>query len=214
MAATHPSHRIRGPLNAWGLRALDGVFDRTLGDLKRRLLDGHPDRIVEFGSGPGTNTRYLRRGTTLVAVEPNAAMHRALRRAAADHDLTLELLASSAENVPVPDASVDAVVCTLVLCTVPDPAAAIAEAHRILRPGGQMLFVEHVVSPTAPRGIAATVQRVVRRPWRWLFEGCDVCRDTASLIGAHGFADVEIHQRILKPSVVPVAPIVWGTATR
>lgn len=58
------------------------------------------------------------------------------------------------------------------------------------------------------------VQRGVRRPWQWLFEGCDVCRDTGSLIGAQGFADVEMHHRMLKPAVVPVAPLVWGIATR
>ena len=208
-----PAHRVRGPLNAAGLRALDGVFDRTLGGFKRQLFAGLPDRVVELGSGPGTNVRYLRPGTHLVAVEPNPAMHRPLAAAAAQRGITLELLAHPAERIPLDDHGTDAVVCTLVLCTVGDPARTLAEVHRILRPGGQFVFVEHVAADPATHRVLAAEQRLLRRPWRWLFEGCELHRDTAAAIEAAGFADVEIHHATARPAVVPVAPMIWGRAT-
>lgn len=218
---THPSHsdpppphRIRGPLNAAGLRALDGVFHRTLGRQKEELFADLPDEVVEFGSGPGTNLRYLRPGTRLVAVEPNAAMHGPLRRAAAERGIDLELLPHSADDVPLPDASVEAVVCTLVLCTVPDPAAALAEARRILVPGGRFIFIEHVAADPATHRLLAAEQRVLRRPWRWLFEGCELHRTTGDLVEAAGFTSVALRAGTAQPALLPVAPMVWGTALR
>lgn len=207
------AHPVRGPLNAAGLRALDGVFDRTLGPFKRELFAGLPDRVVELGSGPGTNVRYLRPGTHLTAIEPNPAMHKSLAAAAQAGGVTLELLAHPAERIPLDDASTDAVVCTLVLCTVGDPERTLAEVRRILRPGGQFVFIEHVAADPASHRVLATGQRVLRRPWRWLFEGCELHRDTAAAINAAGFAAVEIHHATARPAVVPVAPMIWGRAT-
>jgi SAM-dependent methyltransferase len=212
--AEHPAggNRVRGPLNAAGLRALDGVFDRTLGRQKRRLFDELPDEVVELGSGVGANLRYLRAGTRLTAIEPNPAMHPRLRQAAAEAGVTLHLLPSGAETIPLPDASTDAVICTLVLCTVGDPDAVLAEVRRILRPGGRFLFVEHVVADPTTHRILAAIQGLVHRPWRWLFEGCDVRRDTAGRIQAAGFASVDLQAGMAQPAVLPVAPMVWGAA--
>lgn len=211
---TELHHPIRGPLNAAGLRALDGVFHRTLGRQKEQLFAHLPDEVVEFGSGPGTNLRYLRPGTRLTAVEPNVAMHRPLRQAAAARGIHLDLLAHSATEVPLPDASVEAVVCTLVLCTVPDPAAALAEARRILVPGGRFVFIEHVAADPVAQRLLTAQQRVLRRPWRWLFEGCDLHRPTGELVRAGGFASVDLRAGTASPAVLPVAPMVWGTAIR
>ena len=208
------ANRIRGPLNAAGLRALDGVFHRTLGRQKEQLFADLPEVVVEFGSGPGTNLRYLRPGTRLLAVEPNPAMHASLRQAAAERGVELELLPHSADAIPLEDASVDAVICTLVLCTVPDPAAALAEAHRILTPGGRFLFIEHVAADPGTNRVLATQQRVLRRPWRWLFEGCELHRATGELVEAAGFSSVELRAGTAQPALLPVAPMVWGTATR
>lgn len=208
------AHRFRGPLNAAGLRALDGVFHRTLGRQKERLFESLPDVVVEFGSGPGTNARYLRPGTRLVAVEPNPAMHAALRSAAAAHRLDLQLLPHPADNVPLPDASVEAIICTLVLCTVGDPAASLAEAHRLLAPGGRFIFIEHVAADRRSHRLLAGQQRLLRRPWRWLFEGCELHRSTGDLISAAGFSSVELHSAMARPAVLPVAPMVWGVAVR
>lgn len=208
------SNRIRGPINAAGLRALDGVFDRTLGAQKRRLFADLPDDVVELGSGPGTNMRYLRPGTRLTAVEPNPAMHPALTSAAAARGIDLTLLTLGAEGIPLDDASTDAVVCTLVLCTVDDPHQVLAEVRRILRPGGRFVFLEHVAADPASHRLLAAQQRLLRRPWRWMFEGCELHRDTGALLAAAGFADLDIRSATARPAVLPVAPMVWGTATR
>jgi SAM-dependent methyltransferase len=212
---TNPKgNRIRGPVNATALRALDGVFDRTLGRQKRRLFEDLPDDVVELGSGVGANLRYLRKGTRLTAVEPNPAMHAALRRAAADAGVELHLLTTGAEAIGLPDASTDAVICTLVLCTVGDPDAVLSEVHRILRPGGRFLFVEHVAADPESHRLLAGAQRVVHRPWKWLFEGCDVRRDTAGRIRSAGFSSVDLQEGTASPAILPVAPMVWGCAIR
>jgi SAM-dependent methyltransferase len=124
----------------------------------------------------------------------------------------LDIRAVGAEDTGLPTGSVDALVCTLVLCTVPDPAAALAEARRILRPGGRLVFVEHVA---APEGTAlAGLQRLLRSGWRWAFEGCDLRRPTGALLAAAGFADVELEHYRLRSLFVPVSEQITGVATR
>lgn len=207
-------NRIRGPLNAAGLRALDGVFDRSLGRQKRSLFGDLPPSVVELGSGPGTNVRYLAPGTHLVAVEPNRAMHEPLRQAATARGISLDLVPAGAEELPLDDASVDVVISSLVLCTVDDPDAVVSEVHRVLRPGGRFIFLEHVAADRTSHPVLAAQQRLLRRPWRWLFEGCDLQRPTAATIAAAGFTDVVLSSGTASPAVLPVAPMVWGTAMR
>src|SRR3954464_2821708 len=128
---------IRGRLNAWLLRILDSYMDAKYGALKRRLFAEFPDTVVEIGAGSGANCRYLRRGTRLVAIEPNVHMHPHLRAAAACHHLALELRPLGADPLPRMDASAEVVICTLVLCTVSDPVAVVSDVRRVLRPGGR-----------------------------------------------------------------------------
>jgi SAM-dependent methyltransferase len=205
------ANSIRGPLNAAFFRLVDGYVHRRLGARKQALFAGLPQRVVELGPGTGTNLRYCRPGTHLVAIEPNPHMHRALARAAAARDVSLEIRAVGAEATGLPSASVDAVVCTLVLCTVPDPAAALAEVRRILRPGGRLHLVEHVAA--APGTFTARLQRVLRRPWLWAFEGCDLDRHTADTVRAAGFTSLELEHYRLRSVFLPVNEQVAGTAT-
>ena len=114
---------VRGRLNAAVLRTSDAYGHLLLGRRKRRLFAGLPPTVVEVGPGTGANLRYYRPGSRLVAIEPNPHMHAPLRKAARRHGIELELRAEGADAIGLPDASVDAVVSTLVLCTVPDPAA-------------------------------------------------------------------------------------------
>lgn len=201
---------VRGPLNALVFRALDGYQHLLFGRRKRALFADLPGRVVEIGPGTGANLRYYRPGTTVVAVEPNPHMHASLAAHARRRGVDLAVRARAADDTGLPDAGADAVVCTLVLCTVPDPAAAIAEIRRILRPGGRLVFLEHVHA-AGPYGV---LQRVVARPWRWFFEGCDVRRDTETALAAAGFADLAV-ERYRAPSVfLPINPQIAGTATR
>jgi SAM-dependent methyltransferase len=204
-------HTLRGPLNAGFFWAAGGLLDRHLRPAKRRLLTDLPDRVVELGSGVGANLRYLRSGTTLVAVEPNPAMHRRLTSAARRHGVRLELHPVPAEHLDLPDASVDAVISSLVLCTVTDPARVLAQVRRVLRPGGRFVFAEHVVAPEGS-GLRR-VQALARRPWAWCFEGCSVERDLAGEIRNAGFADVSIDAYRLRSPFLPFNPQIAGVAT-
>ncbi len=188
---------------------MDWYLHRRLGTRKRELFADLPREVVELGAGAGASMRYLSPGSRLVAIEPNPHTHEALRRKAAHHGVELEVREESAEAIGLPTASVDAVICTLVLCTVDDPAAALAEVQRILRPGGRFVFIEHVRSAPGP---LRAMQRVLQRPWRYTFDGCHLDRDTQGTIEAAGFADVRVERFRLGGAFVPVWPQISGVA--
>jgi len=218
MDATNPTTRqlthnpLRGRLNAWLLRALDGYADRKYRDVKRELFGGLPHTVLEIGAGDGANFRYLGRGTHVIALEPNLHMHPYLRAAAARHGVTVDVRADVAEHIPLADGSVEAVVASLVLCTVSDPARALAEIRRVLQPGGRFWCIEHVA---AAEGTAlALAQRLLRRPWRWLFEGCETQRHTEELLRAGGFESVEVQPFTLRTALVPIRSQIAAVAVR
>lgn len=201
-----------GGLNAWFF----DTFDRYVNFISRRQKHHAfagilPGTVLEIGAGVGANFDHLPPDTRLIAVEPNEAMHPRLLERAAERSIDLELVGAPAERLPVPDDSVDTVICSLVLCTVTDPDAVVAEVRRVLRPGGTFRFVEHVAAhPTSPR---RWVQAAIARPWAWLFEGCQLCRDTATSIETAGFADVSLHRSRLRLSVfTPVNTVISGEA--
>ncbi|SNT37446.1 Ubiquinone/menaquinone biosynthesis C-methylase UbiE [Asanoa hainanensis] len=183
-------NRARGPFNATFFGLLGPYIDWNVRHRKRRVFADLPPTVVELGSGVGANLRYLRPGSTLVAIEPNVPMHRRLRAAAARRAVRLDLRDRVAEHTGLADRSADCVISSLVLCTVADPAAVLAEVRRILRPGGTFRFVEHVAA--RPGSPTRALQRLLRRPWAWTFEGCSCERDLAGLLRAAGFARVDI----------------------
>ncbi len=184
------SHAGRGRFNAAFFRLMDSYIERKLRQHKKRVFAGLSNTVVEIGSGTGANLRYLPDGSTLIAVEPNRYMHGPLRAVAQRAGVRLDLLDRMAEQSGLPDHSVDTVISSLVLCTVQDPDAVLAEIRRILRPGGTFRFVEHVA---AKEGTATrTAQRLLRRPWAWTFEGCSCERDLEHSVRAAGFESVTI----------------------
>lgn len=202
----------RGRFNAWFFTA----FDRYIAHIARRhkqhaFGDIEPGAIVEIGAGVGANFDYMPPGSQLIAVEPNLAMHGDLLRRARERGADIELVADDAHDLSIADGSIDDVVCSLVLCTVADPGAVLAEVRRVLRPGGRFRFVEHVAAPAwSPR---RWLQHVVRRPWSWVYEGCDTCRNTASTIEAAGFSQVHLSRRRLRHSFFfPVNSALHGVA--
>jgi SAM-dependent methyltransferase len=212
LARVQPVHRhdtTRAWANARFFESMDWYLHRRLGRRKRELFADLPRDVVELGAGAGASMRYLAPGSHLIAIEPNPHTHDALRRKAAHHGVELEVREVSAESTGLATDSVDAVICTLVLCTVRDPVGAIAEVRRILRPGGRFLFIEHVRSRPGPLRV---LQRVLQRPWRYAFDGCCLDRDTAAVIEAAGFADVQIEQFRLGGAFVPVWPQISGVA--
>ena len=197
---------LRARLFAWSLAHAGDADRRLYGDRKRRLFDGVRGTVVEIGAGAGPTADYLEPGTRWVAVEPNVHFHPRLARRAAERGLDLALVAGGAEALPLADGSADAVVSTLVLCSVADPARALAEARRVLRPGGRLVFIEHV----AAGGWLGAAQRVLRRPWGAVADGCDPHRHTERAIRAAGFARVEV-ERFRAPLAL-VSPHIAGTA--
>ena len=203
---------IRGRLNAWLLAALDGYMHRRYGALKARLFGTLPPTVVELGPGAGANMRYYPAGTRLIAVEPNARMHAPLRRRAERRGVALEIRGLAGEALDLPDDSADLIVSSLVLCTVRDPALTVGEARRVLRPGGRFVCVEHVIAPAG--SLARRLQRAIARPWRWVFEGCDLCRDPEPLLRAAGFARVEVERLEMDTVILPLRHQIAATCVR
>ena len=206
------AHAARGRFNAWLLGVLDAYQHRKYGALKREMFGGLPRTVVELGAGDGANLRYLDRGTRVIAIEPNVHMHRCLRARATRYGIHVDVHAATADALPLADRTVDAVISSLVLCTVPDPARALAEVRRVLRPGGRYWCIEHVA---APEGTAlAWLQRALRRPWRWLFEGCETHRDIAGRLREAGFASIEVTPFTLPTVFAPIRPQLAAVAVR
>ena len=174
---------LRSRLEAFLLDHAEGAEPEEVTAWKREVLGSLRGTVVEIGPGPGPNLRFYAPGVHVVAVEPNPAMHPRLRAAAERDDVQMTIDTVHAEvmgQVVGQAGTADAVVGTLVLCGVDDVGAVLAQVHRVLRPGGTYVFYEHV---RAPEGSGVrTAQRIVKRPQRWLFNGCEVDRDTASAI--------------------------------
>jgi ubiquinone/menaquinone biosynthesis C-methylase UbiE len=183
-------------------------YERSVEAHKRRLLAPLAGTVVEIGPGAGANLRFYGAGVRWVGIEPNPWAHDYLREEAARVGLAAELRAGTAEALPLPDASADAVVSTLVLCTVRDVARALAEVRRVLRPGGRFVFMEHVAAP--PRTRTRVAQRLVRPVWPLFADGCHPDRDTERAIGDAGFARVEL-TRFRAPMPV-IGPHIAGVA--
>ncbi len=163
-------------------RALAATEDAGLRERRARLLGRARGTVVEIGAGTGLNLpHYGDAVERLILTEPEEAMARRLDARAQGSGQGVEVLRAPAERLPLPDASADTVVTTLVLCTVDDPGAALAEAIRVLRPGGRLLAIEHVRSPDPAQ---ARFQDLVRPVWQRVGHGCRCNRDTAALLEA------------------------------
>lgn len=170
-------------------------------------------RVLEVGAGTGLNIElYPEQGIeSLVLSEPDPLMVKQLREKLAASAREAELIQAPAEDLPFADGSFDTVTVTLVLCTVPDQAAALREIQRVLKPGGRLLFIEHVRSEDP--GLAKWQDRL-ERPWRFLGDGCHCNRDTIATIAAAPFELGEVeHGRIPKAPPI-VSPLVLGSASR
>jgi len=201
---------VRGRFNSAFFSVMGGYINWHMHQHKSTVFAGLPRSVVEIGSGVGANLRYLPVGAHLIAIEPNPYMHARLRHAARRYGVELEIRSVVGERIDLPDASTDAVISSLVLCTVEHPAAVLAEIRRILRPGGRFSFAEHVAAkPVSP---TRWLQRILRRPWAWVFEGCSCERDLTDLIASAGFMSVDINPYRIHSPFVPFNAHIAGTA--
>jgi ubiquinone/menaquinone biosynthesis C-methylase UbiE len=211
-AATEGGHPVRGRFNAAFFHLVDWYLHRTYADLKSELFAGLPAVLVEIGAGTGANMRYFPAGTRVIAVEPNTYMHGWLAARARKYGVDLEIHPRGAERLDLPTGSVEAVVASLVLCTVREPEAVLGEIRRVLAPGGRFVCIEHVAAPAD--SLIGRIQRVVHRPWQWCFEGCHTHRDTGTLLKNAGFADVSIRPFVWQSAFVPVRPQIAAVCIR
>jgi ubiquinone/menaquinone biosynthesis C-methylase UbiE len=212
------THQEPGPWGRiWGrcFAALyNPLFWRTerRGNAARRahLLEQAEGRVVELGAGTGLNLAHYPAEAELVLTEPYEPMARRLERRLSSSGRIAEVIRAPAEALPLPDASADTVVSTLVLCTVDDLDATLAEARRVLRPGGRLLFIEHVAGEEGSR--LHDWQCRAHGLWHAFACGCNANRRTGDAIRAAGFEIEQLVEDELEFDIPLVRPLIWGSA--
>lgn len=178
---------------------------------RRRIVEDARGEVLEIGAGTGFNFAFYRDAKRVVAIEPGEALRLRAERRARTAPVPVEVHPGNAHNLEFPDASFDTVIFSLVLCTIPDPARALAEARRVLRPGGEIRFYEHVRAEDAA---LARRQDRWERPWSVFNQGCHPNRDSVAAIERAGFALKGVERfdqvgrgmpKIVRPHVVGVA---------
>lgn len=182
---------------------------------RRELLAGLSGRVIEIGAGNGLNfAHYPPAVSEVVAVEPEPRLRELARSAALRAEVPVDVVPGTAEALPLKSEAFDAAVVSLVLCSVRDPARALAEIARVLRPGGELRFFEH--GRADGRGMTAVQRALDRTVWPLLFGGCHTGRDTLGELRAAGF-DLGAYRHLRVPAGGPSLPTsahVLGTALR
>lgn len=196
---------------AWLVAKLDEHYGEEVDDRKRCLLADLHGTVVEIGAGAGANLPFYPDGIGLVAFEPNPYMHPYLRDDADRLGIEIEIRSATAEGMDVEDESADFVVCTLVLCSVDQVAAVLREVLRVLKPGGRLIFLEHVAAPAGTR--RRRWQRRLRPLWKRIGDGCRPDRETWKTLEEAGFSDLEIEH--FESRTIPIVrPHIAGVATK
>ncbi len=205
---------VRHPVFARFFDRLSRLMEREVGAERDEMLAGLSGRVVEIGAGNGINfVHYPPHVTELVAIEPEPYMRAKAQESSRHAAMAVSVQDGVAERLPLDDASCDAAVACLVLCSVPDASGALAELQRVLKPGGELRFMEHVRSEQ-PR--KAKIQEWLDRSGVWpkLAGGCHCARDTIGTIEASGFEVDHVHHFALGPDWGITNPHVRGRARR
>jgi ubiquinone/menaquinone biosynthesis C-methylase UbiE len=191
-------------------RMMAGTEEAGLGDRRRELLASADGRTIEIGAGTGVNLAYYPDAVTeLVLTEPEEPMAKRLETKAATQARPATVVRAPAESLPFPDNSFDTAVCTLVLCTVRDPERTLSELDRVLKPGGQLLFLEHVRSDDPQ---LAKWQDRIAPFWRRFGHGCNCNRPTPELIRGSRLEVMEMEEDRLPKAPPIVRPLRVGRA--
>jgi ubiquinone/menaquinone biosynthesis C-methylase UbiE len=207
--------RVRHPLFARCFaRCAPRMEQLGVAEHRREFLAGISGRVIEIGAGTGANFPHYPEGVReIVAVEPEPYLRAQAATAAAEASAPLRVVDAVADQLPFENASFDVAVSSLVLCSVADQPAALAELHRVLRPGGELRFYEHV---RAEDRRLASAQRVLDVVWPYLGGGCHASRDTLRAIADAGFAIEHVRRFVFRPCMLaaPTSPHILGVARR
>jgi SAM-dependent methyltransferase len=212
----HRPGSLRQRLCAWMMSRSSDANDQWTEARKRALFGSLHGEVLEIGPGTGSNLRFYPADVRWLGVEPNPFMHphllEAIRRTGLPAgQFRIERGDAGEARLPAGDASLDAVVATLVLCSVRNPEESLKEILRVLKPGGKFVFIEHVAARDGT-GLRA-FQNLIQPLWTLVGDGCHPNRETWETITGAGFASVEIeHHRY--PDGGLVAPLIAGTAVK
>lgn len=202
---------LRQRIFAWWYAKSDWTeYTELLDAYKRDLFSNLHGDVVEIGPGTGDNFTYFPEGVRWIGIEPNVFMHPALRETMTKGGIQGEISSGTAERMNLPDAGVDAVVSTLVLCSVTNLDETLHEVLRVLRPGGRFAFLEHVA---APKGTTLRrAQGLVKPVWKLVVDGCNPDRDIEAAIRRAGFVSVEVKSFSIPAFIV--SPHIAGVAVK
>ena len=195
-------------------RFMRGSEEACLAQWRAELLRELSGAVLEVGAGTGvTLPHYPRSIERLVLCEPDAHMRRKLKKKADASALRdIEISDASLDSLPFKAGEFDAVVCSLVLCSVPDQRAALAEIARVLKPGGRLVFLEHVAADGRPARLKW--QRRIEPVWKHLMGNCHLTRRTEAAIAAAGFEFERIQRESIRKALPIVRPSIHGIARK
>lgn len=177
---------------------------------KRKFFNTLHGDVLEIGPGAGPNLSYLPKTVRWTGIEPNPAMHPYLEQEAQRVGIPIRLRYDTADSIADPDNTYDAVICTLVLCSVSDPARTLAEIRRVLKPGGRFIFIEHVAAP--PDTFRRHLQNWLKPLWKPLSDGCHPNRETWTYLQQAGFTTLHL-DRFEVPFPI-ITPHIGGYAVK
>jgi ubiquinone/menaquinone biosynthesis C-methylase UbiE len=185
---------VRLRIFAWFMARYGHKADRYLALYKTQLFAEVSGTVLEIGPGTGANLRHLQQGKIVhwIGVEPNSFMNRHLAEEARRLRLRIELLCGTAEELPLRAASIDYVISTLVLCSVVDQRRALSELQRVLKPGGKLIFIEHVAAPAGTW--LRRIQSALEPLWRRMGDGCHPDRETLAAIERSGLTVAHVEE--------------------
>jgi ubiquinone/menaquinone biosynthesis C-methylase UbiE len=197
---------------AWTLANHQAEYEKAIAAQKQTLFGNLHGNILEIGPGTGVNLPYYAKEVHWIGIEPNPFMHSYLREAADKLGLNVDLRLGTAEQLEAEDNSIDAVVTTLVLCSVPNLIETLQEILRVLKPGGHFAFIEHVAAPQGT--LLRQVQQGVQPLWKIIGDGCCPARETWVAVENAGFAHLD-YQHFSGPVPIPIVkPHIMGVAIK